>query len=308
MTEKKDYYKILEVSEKATQDEIKKSFRAKSKENHPDLHPGDLVKEAKFKDIAEANSILSDKAKRAKYDLGDQSPFENPFGRRGNPANEINLSINVPVSLDDYINGKEITVSYQRYDFDGKEPVKCMHCNGKGYQTMYINNNTFNLGCSGCGGKGVSQTTIVLVNSIKLQIVYGNLSYVIPGQGSVIENKIFGSLQIVVGLKSTTDLFYDIETGNISRNIKVSLKDYLNGCDVIIPHHVSKLQIKHINNGDSVRKYRLASKGIKITNNFVSDLIVTISPKFPLILTEDEQKLVDDLCLTENFNVLHQIP
>lgn len=66
--EYKDYYKTLGVSKTATQDEIKKAYRELAKKYHPDKNRGNKAAEDKFKDINEANEVLSDPAKRAKYD------------------------------------------------------------------------------------------------------------------------------------------------------------------------------------------------------------------------------------------------
>lgn len=63
-----DYYKTLGVPRTASQAEIKKAFRKLARESHPDKHPGDKNAEARFKAINEANAVLSDSAKRAKYD------------------------------------------------------------------------------------------------------------------------------------------------------------------------------------------------------------------------------------------------
>jgi curved DNA-binding protein len=63
-----DYYKTLGVPRTATQAEIKKAFRKLARESHPDRHPGDVSAERRFKAINEANAVLSDSAKRAKYD------------------------------------------------------------------------------------------------------------------------------------------------------------------------------------------------------------------------------------------------
>jgi curved DNA-binding protein len=63
-----DYYKTLGVPRTATQAEIKKAFRKLARENHPDKHAGDKGAERRFKEINEANAVLSDPGKRAKYD------------------------------------------------------------------------------------------------------------------------------------------------------------------------------------------------------------------------------------------------
>lgn len=64
----KDYYKILGVEKSATQDEIKKAYRKLAMKYHPDRNPNDKTAEEKFKEITEANEVLSDPEKRKKYD------------------------------------------------------------------------------------------------------------------------------------------------------------------------------------------------------------------------------------------------
>lgn len=63
-----DYYKILEVSKTATQDEIKKAYRKLARKYHPDLNPNDSEAIKKFQEVNEANEVLSDPEKREKYD------------------------------------------------------------------------------------------------------------------------------------------------------------------------------------------------------------------------------------------------
>ena len=65
----KDYYKILEIEDNATIDDIKKSYRKLAVKFHPDKNPDDKEAEERFKDIAEAYSTLSDPEKKSKYDL-----------------------------------------------------------------------------------------------------------------------------------------------------------------------------------------------------------------------------------------------
>src|SRR4051812_22330575 len=70
--EYKDYYKILGVDKKAPQDEIKKAFRKLAIKYHPDKNASNKEAEEKFKQISEANDVLSDPVKRKKYDqLGE---------------------------------------------------------------------------------------------------------------------------------------------------------------------------------------------------------------------------------------------
>ncbi len=89
----RDYYQTLGVPRTATPAEIKKAFRKAARENHPDKKPGDKIAEQRFKDVNEANEVLSDPDKRAKYDRfgKDWEAYEraakaNPGGGRQSPA------------------------------------------------------------------------------------------------------------------------------------------------------------------------------------------------------------------------------
>ena len=67
-TTNKDYYAMLGVKKTATQEEIRKAFRKAARRYHPDVNPGDKKAEEKFKEISEANDVLSDEKKRKVYD------------------------------------------------------------------------------------------------------------------------------------------------------------------------------------------------------------------------------------------------
>jgi molecular chaperone DnaJ len=68
MAAKRDYYEVLEVSKKASGEEIKKAYRKKAIQYHPDKNPGDKAAEEKFKEAAEAYEVLSNEDKRRRYD------------------------------------------------------------------------------------------------------------------------------------------------------------------------------------------------------------------------------------------------
>jgi DnaJ-class molecular chaperone len=68
MQQQKDYYKVLGVSESASEDEIKKVYRKLAVKFHPDKNPGNKEAEAKFKDISAAYYVLSDAKRRREYD------------------------------------------------------------------------------------------------------------------------------------------------------------------------------------------------------------------------------------------------
>ena len=76
MADKRDYYEVLGIDKSASADDIKKAYRKKAKEFHPDLHPGDKECEQKFKEVNEAYEVLSDADKRAKYDQYGFAAFD----------------------------------------------------------------------------------------------------------------------------------------------------------------------------------------------------------------------------------------
>src|SRR6202142_661504 len=67
-TQNKDYYAMLGVKKTATPEEIRKAFRKAARRYHPDVNPNDNRAEEKFKEISEANDVLSDEKKRKIYD------------------------------------------------------------------------------------------------------------------------------------------------------------------------------------------------------------------------------------------------
>ena len=81
MAEKRDYYEVLGVDKNATEDQIKKAYRKKAIQYHPDKNPGDKEAEEKFKEAAEAYDVLSNAEKRQKYDQ-----FGHNMGPQGFPG------------------------------------------------------------------------------------------------------------------------------------------------------------------------------------------------------------------------------
>ena len=171
----KDYYEILGVPKTATSDDIKKAYRTLVKKYHPDLHPGDKAAAEKFKEINEANEVLSDEKKRKQYDFEREHPgmggfgggegfsgfaggFEDIFGdifggfggsraRRETKTKGEDVTIEISLSFLDAAKGCVREVVYSR-----NEP--CASCKGSGAKggTAYKT-------CEKCGGSGQVQYT-----------------------------------------------------------------------------------------------------------------------------------------------------
>jgi molecular chaperone DnaJ len=83
MADKRDYYEVLGLDKSADESSIKKAYRTLAKKYHPDMNPGNVEAEQKFKEVNEAYSVLSDPDKKAKYDQFGHAAFEQGGGGYG---------------------------------------------------------------------------------------------------------------------------------------------------------------------------------------------------------------------------------
>lgn len=171
---KRDYYEVLGVSRGASDDEIKKAYRALAKKYHPDMNPGDKEAEVKFKEASEAYAVLSDADKKRQYDQFGHSAFEGGgagaggfdfsgmdmgdifgdifgdfFGtgrsrsRSNNgPMKGANIRTSVRVTFEEACFGTEKEIELTLKD-------ECSTCHGTGAKP-----GTSAETCSKCGGKG----------------------------------------------------------------------------------------------------------------------------------------------------------
>jgi molecular chaperone DnaJ len=183
----KDFYGTLGVDKNASQDEIKKAYRKLARELHPDRNPGDKSAEERFKEVQEANSVLSDPEKRKQYDVGgfggfDPSAFRGggfgglgdiftdlfgrATGRRGGAQRQPgrDLETEVRLSFDQAINGTQVSVSVPTEAAcatchgsgakPGTSPKVCPQCQGRGVETEGQGMFSISQPCSRCGGRG----------------------------------------------------------------------------------------------------------------------------------------------------------
>jgi molecular chaperone DnaJ len=211
MAGKRDYYEILEVSKNATAEEIKKAYRKKAIQFHPDKNPGDKSSEEKFKEAAEAYEVLSDENKRARYDqfghAGVDSAASGGFGggmsmddifsqfgdifgghfggfggfggfgssQRGRRVNRgSDLRVKVKLTLKEILNGVEKKIKVKKY-------VSCSHCDGNGSE----NGNSVS-NCTTCNGSGVVTR---VANTILGQMQTSSTCPTCNGDGKTITKK-----------------------------------------------------------------------------------------------------------------------
>ncbi len=212
MAEKRDYYEVLGVSRNATDEEIKKAYRKKAIQYHPDKNPGDKEAEEKFKEAAEAYDVLSNKEKRAKYDQfghagldgqagpdfsggfsnlndilrdlfgGGFSGFGGGFGFGGESQRQgggqrvyrgRDIRVRVNLTLEEIAKGAEKDIQIERN-------IPCPDCNGKGAR-----NSADIKPCPSCNGTGQIKR---VVNSFFGQSVTYSTCQQCNGEGKIVTN------------------------------------------------------------------------------------------------------------------------
>ena len=209
---KRDYYEVLGVDKNASADDIKKAYRKLAIKYHPDKNPGDKAAEEKFKEAAEAYSVLSDADKKAKYDQfghagveGAGPDFSGGFGNLNDILNDLfggafgggfggfsgfgggfgggqrqqrvyrgrDIRVRVKLTLEEIAKGVEKDISIEK-------SVPCHECGGKGAK-----NSSDIKTCPACNGTGQVQR---VVNSFLGQTVTYSTCQQCGGEGKIITN------------------------------------------------------------------------------------------------------------------------
>lgn len=205
MSEKRDFYEVLGVSKNASESEIKKAFKKKAKEYHPDLNKDNPAAAEKFKEVNEAYEVLSDPNKKAQYDqfghaafaganMGGQGGFSQGFDfggggfdsifdmffnggerRRTRPTAErgSDLRYDLEITFEEAAFGKTTELNIQRTE-------NCTECHGTGAAK-----GTSPEDCPNCKGTGYVQET---QNTLFGHMVNTHVCSRCQGTGKIVKN------------------------------------------------------------------------------------------------------------------------
>ncbi len=206
---KRDYYEVLGVNKSSSPDEIKKAYRKKAIQYHPDKNPGNKEAEEKFKEAAEAYEVLSDSNKKARYDqfghaglsgaagggYGGGMSFDDIFSRFGDVFGDAfgglfgdgrssrgykrvnkgtNLRVTVKLNIEEIVNGTTKKIKLKKY-------ITCDSCKGTGEK-----NGNSSKTCHTCHGSG-TQTRVV--NTMLGQMQTSTTCSTCGGEGKIITDK-----------------------------------------------------------------------------------------------------------------------
>jgi molecular chaperone DnaJ len=283
-----NYYSVLGVNENSTQDEIKKTYRKKAIEFHPDKG-GD---EEMFKKISEAYETLGDEQKRKAYDNERRNPFSqmggDPFDIFQDMFNMQNRSqrrapdkiVEVGVgAVDSYI-GKEIELSFQRKgkcnpcNGQGGDRVTCGSCGGSGFVVQRVGNSFFSnivkTPCNHCHGKGYSfktschicngEGTNIEFKTLKVNLPHGitDGQFIKAGQMGDFYEGVYGDT--IFKIKVLEQDGFEKLNDDLIYNYELSVND-VNKDSLDIPHPNGVINIKLPNEIDTRKPLRIKGKG-----------------------------------------------
>ena len=296
----KDFYAILGVSKDASEADIKKAYRKLARKYHPDTNQGDAAAEKKFKDITEANSVLSDKEEREQYDairaMGGGARFS-AGGGPGGPGGQAGFE----------------DIFSNLFGGGGAGP------RGRGGQPDF--SDLFG-GGGGFGGGGFGQsapprkgadrtasTTISFSGSIKgttigLREQNGEVIDVrIPagikdGQSVRVRGKgqpgAAGNGDLLVKVKVSEHPFFKREENNIRIHVPVTFAEAVLGAKIHVPTlDGDSVAVKVPAGSNSGRTLRLKGRGVK-TSKATGDLLIVLDVAIPQNLSDAAKKAVED--------------
>lgn len=287
-----DYYKILGISKSASTDDIKKAYRKLARKYHPDLNPNDKEAETRFKEVNEANEVLSNAENRAKFDkYGEHwknaEAYEQAQSHRSSNSGNSQSSGQARDFSDFFssVFNENDFGSYRRGSAGGKFKGQDLHA-------------TLNLNLTDILTEH-KQTFEINGKKIRITVpagAYDGLQIKLTGYGEEGYNGgPKGDLYITFGVKNNTN--FKITNSDLKTEVELDLYTALLGGEKIIStlYGNIKLTIKQSTQNDTT--VRVKDKGLPIykEKEKYGNLLVTFKVKLPESLTDEQKKLFEQL-------------
>lgn len=285
-----DYYKILELSKTATEADIKKAYRRLARKYHPDVNTNDKNAEKKFKEINEANEVLSNTENRKKYDkYGKDWKHADEFEKSGyNPnqqqsAGRRQQSSDFSGDFSDFFESmygggdrRSKEAKYRGQDLNASLQLTLNDVYITQKQTLTVNNKNIRITIPA----GVENGQIIKISG------HGS-----PGANGGPN----GDLFITFSISNNPDFKRD--GSNLYTNVSLDLYTALLGGEIQVTTFDGKVKLKVPAETQTGTKVKLKGKGFPLykTEDRFGDLYITYTIKTPVNLTEKEKELFAEL-------------
>ena len=327
----RDYYDILGVDKSSSPSDIKRAYRRIAMKHHPDKNPGNKESESKFKEAAEAYSVLSDENKKAQYDKFGHNQFQNMGnsnmggmdfedifssfgdifgggfsdifgGRQSSRRQADHLKISLSLTMEEMFTGTSKTVKIKRLERTGKEPVKCNVCNGTGevrrVQRTFLGQVVNVQKCMNCNGLGYIGGLEKKSATIKVKVPSGvsNGNYIpLKGEGNqAIAGIADGDL--IVYFEEKEHKLFTRDGQDVYIDCFVNYHQLVNGGEIQIPTLSGDIKMKVPAGTLSGELLRLKGKGLPYVNSTRNgDQFVRINLNTPSRLSNKMRSILDEL-------------
>ena len=289
-----DYYQTLGVTPSASADAIKKAYRKLARKYHPDLNPNDSEAERKFKEINEANEVLSHEENRKKYDQ---------YGKNWKHAEEFEKAQQARPQYESSTGSSQYSDNFSESDFsDFFESMFGGTGRSYGRSEVKYQGQDFNAELK-LHLRDVFEThqQTLTVNGKKIRItipagVENGQTIKIKGYGSPgVNGGPNGDLYITFAIKNDTPFKRDKD--NLYLNVEVDLYKAVLGGDITVDTFDGKVKLKVKPETQNNTKVKLKGKGFPVYKKagHFGDLYITYSVKIPENLSEKQKELFEEL-------------